>query len=58
LWRLQEETMVSTIRHKASAQKANAIIFIAQPICEVPWLANLQSERENVFLIYKTARRP
>ena len=37
LWRLQEETMASTIRRKASAQRANAIVFIAQPIWEVPW---------------------
>ena len=29
--------MASTIRRKASAQRANAIVFIAQPIREVPW---------------------
>ena len=37
LWRLQEETMVGIIRPKGSAQRANAIVFIAQPIREVPW---------------------
>ena len=37
LWRSKEETMVSTNRPKASAQRANAAIFIAQLLCEVPW---------------------
>ena len=55
LWRLQEETMASTIRPKASAQRANAIVFIAQPIWEVPWhlLTNaFYSSVSSVFSVF------
>ena len=62
LWRLQEETMASTIRPKASAQRANAIVFIAQPIWEVPWhllinaLFHHYSSVSSVFSVFQPHR--
>ena len=44
--------MVSTIRPKASAQRANAIVFIAQPIWEVPWHLLTNAFYSSVFSVF------